>query len=99
MAKIKNMHEWGRDTAKSRYSAPKLEPTMGMGQESKAELKRLADVGLPDDPNAHNFEAPQHQGNQRGPGYDNLTSEKWLTGAKPATDKPGFDHGGGAKGK
>lgn len=37
-------------------------------------------------------EAPQDYCDQRRePDYSNKTSEKWLTGAVQATEKPGFD--------
>lgn len=44
-------------------------------------------------------EAPQCPEDKRGAKYDNNTPRGWLTGAAQATEKPGFDHGGGAKGK
>lgn len=40
---------------------------------------------------------PQTDDNRRGPDYENDTPRGWLTGTKPATDKPDFDvnvHGG-----
>jgi len=38
-------------------------------------------------------EAPQDECDKRGPDYDNLTPQSWITGRnEDATTKPGFDH-------